>query len=90
MINHEEFSKILDSYDTEAIKEAAKSVFYDERNDFDKTLTVIECLNLGDEIKLEKCKLMKVFLGDIPAKDVKQIFSFDFWTNVNSVDKEES
>ena len=46
-------------------------------------------LKLGDRKKLDIGRLCKIYQGDIPTEDLRQIFPFDFFLDIESYNEEE-
>ena len=63
---------------------ATRSIYESGKKDFHEVVNLMDNLKLGDRKKLDIDRLCKIYQGDIPTDDLRHIFPFDFFLDIES------
>ena len=63
---------------------ATRSIYESGKKDFHEVVNLMDNLKLGDRKKLDIGRLCKIYQGDIPTEDLRHIFPFDFFLDIES------
>ncbi len=85
----EDFESILQNSTKEEILAGVRSLYNSDKKDFYDIINILDTLKAGDKRKLEIGRLCKIYQGDIPTEDLKQIFPFDFFVEIEKFHDDE-
>lgn len=85
----EDFETVAQLYNKEEIAEAVRVLYDNGTKDLEEVVNILDTLKAADKRKLDIGRLCKIYQGDISTADLRRIFPFDFFLELETFPDEE-